>query len=968
MINIKPHVPQSLLKKITRERNSRRLVVAFLVAISGCAESPIEKSSESEGSNVKAILATISRINTARDNFDRKAWAKNLIGRYESQVEWVLRIKWDSLVEFINQETPWSEFGQACPNCVGVLSTEGEADIYKWIPDNPNVLECKYCKQKYPSEKYLENKNFKCKDSGQEFSFYLNKEEEAHPENTSGEYAYKWGGFPCNVSWTGLIRFYKINAVINAIYPMAIIGVVKKEKRHIDAAKALLIEIAKKYKSWLYHSACGVFIDLPPEEVANSMSVYPIGGRFSEDKVYANYKYRTSAPIIINGNETYGRLPYGFLTAGRFRTDGREGKALLELLLAYDLISSTSNFNELEGFSAEEEFHIWSFFDAAFKDHWGWNNYGNKGIYSQSFVAAYLKYKQDAKGMADAIDNFKSRFISSYFHEDGFCKESPSYGDTFLQPALKLMEIFDNANVLTEKNKPTFKSYLEIKEFQQILKSLFDCVIIENSRYLPIGDTVYNHRFDPELLEAYIIKYEPSLEFKRLLEERVKQNIDNYGTDYSLWNRGEINFNNNINDKSAVFPYYKVAKLKPGPSHLLVVNGSERSIDNNTINHRHKDTLSILNYYNGVELLSDRGYIWDDARNAWTSSTLSHNTVTVDRCNQKSGQIQGAPATTSCDYYMNSAGVCAIRLNGSAYEQCTRYSRTLVSVFDNNIEYAIDIFNVSGGFSHQYSINCCGVLSSTKGINLTSSASTIEWLSNLRESINNVYPAEFIYSVESVKLKIFLCSPVNKIFVADAPGWREASGTSINVPPIQQIICENNGNNLMSLFCTIIAPYSKENCPIASVSYEIINGDTQSVMLSIKYQDGEAAIVYLSNSQNQNRIENSIFSGNLIFISIGKNNEVKKVVGALSTQLWYKEKMYDFSPPYVTADILNTIGNKALFVDMIEPVKFEEIGAVRYSGMVQRLSDINSNSILAKYPMVYAPQYELIMQKSLLGQ
>ena len=39
-------------------------------------------------------------------------------------------------------------------------------------------------------------------------------------------------------------------------------------------------------------------------------------------------------------------------------------------------------------------------------------------------------------------------------------------------------------------------------------------------------------------------------------------------------------------------------------------------------------------------MAADRGYIWDDPRNAWTRSTLSHNIVTVDAASQR-GHTRG---------------------------------------------------------------------------------------------------------------------------------------------------------------------------------------------------------------------------------------------------------------------------------------------------------------------------------------
>ena len=102
--------------------------------------------------------------------------------------------------------TPWPEYGQNCPACVGRLSTMGECRLYEWEVSAPDRLTCKYCSTSYPNEEFPETGSITAPVMGQTFTYYLTHEERAHPEDRSGKYAFRWSRWPVHTSFSGIIR------------------------------------------------------------------------------------------------------------------------------------------------------------------------------------------------------------------------------------------------------------------------------------------------------------------------------------------------------------------------------------------------------------------------------------------------------------------------------------------------------------------------------------------------------------------------------------------------------------------------------------------------------------------------------------------------------------------------------------------------------------------------------------------
>ena len=121
--------------------------------------------------------------------------------------------------------------------------------------------------------------------------------------------------------------------------------------------------------------------------------------------------------------------------------------------------------------------------------------------------------------------------------------------------------------------------------------------------------------------------------------------------------------------------------------------------------HSHLDNLNLSLWAKEREMLSDVGYTWSQMR-TWTSSTIAHNTVVVDRINQ-------AYRNSDCNllaYFPGVNGVSMVAADGVrgygnvAGMQDYRRMIATVPVSDSDA-YVVDIFVVSGGATHDWTLH-----------------------------------------------------------------------------------------------------------------------------------------------------------------------------------------------------------------------------------------------------------------------
>src|SRR5690606_28056029 len=142
-----------------------------------------------------------------------------------------------------------------------------------------------------------------------------------------------------------------------------------------------------------------------------------------------------------------------------------------------------------------------------------------------------------------------------------------------------------------------------------------------------------------------------------------------------------------------------------GASGIAIANNYGR-----TKMHAHPDMLNFDLFAFGHWLAPDHGYPEFATRipsnTEWTGSTLSHNTVFVDRKPQK--EVWGGYARL----FKQLKGFGVFELDGEkAYPDIKEYARTMFliggsdsSSIDSNA-YVIDIFRVEGGNDHVYSFH-----------------------------------------------------------------------------------------------------------------------------------------------------------------------------------------------------------------------------------------------------------------------
>ena len=251
-------------------------------------------------------------------------------------------------------------------------------------------------------------------------------------------------------------------------------------------------------------------------------------------------------------------------------------------------------------------------------------------------------------------------------------------------------------------------------------------MIMPDRKYPVIGDTHYTGGLSSIWVETLADHYGNA--YAGLLEAVQGAPLEKRGSEYALWHRPpdmKVSGQADLPLRTEYFPGWQVAVMRngnPAGDTAFYFNGYAYH------GHRHMDTLGIIYFAHGKELASDRGYIWDDPRNAWTKSTLSHNLVTVDGQNQ----VREARHST-LELFAVAPGLEVIQSSANAYAQCSQYRRTCALVqLPNDNSYAVDFFRVTGGDLHHYCFNSNGDEFELHGLDLQPQDGKISWMENLR--------------------------------------------------------------------------------------------------------------------------------------------------------------------------------------------------------------------------------------------
>ena len=610
-------------------------------------------------------------VDRARENVARHTWAQAILEGWKQQVAYLMEQDRGFIEAMMPELTPWPQYGQNCPVCVNRLSTMGETGIYDWDPRDPDRLVCKYCQTEYPSPDHPETGSVTAPRMGQTFTFYLTDEERAHPEDSSGRHAFKWVNWPVHTSWTGIIRSMKINWCFEKMLPLAKLYALTGDVRYARWSAWILDCVARRYPTWLFHSYDGTVADCPPGEAAASMGRHPPGGRFPPETIITAFEGR-------HRNGDHSVLNNGFWGAGRLGCSGSDGRAILSVTLAHDLIRAARHADGSPVITPQMDRRIVDdLILAGWADTENWNDINNKCGPGRALSAAAGILFEKPESVRRAIQGLEA-LLEDAFHFDGFCTESPGYSSMHLNLLRDIPELltgYSDPEGYVPESGPRLEDLDPFQRFDRYRLALESMVrmLDPNLQDPVIGDSHDGQGIDP--IHAEVLAAHYGSRYAGLLEKAQGAPLSQKGSEYALWHRdpdlkaaGETD----LPRRTEWFPGWHVAVLRggnPDGHSALYLNGYACG------GHRHCDSLGLIYIAHGREMAADRGYIWDDPRNAWTGSTLSHNIVTVDGKSQ-----MGHTEAAALELFGAGAGVEVVQASARQYEQCGRYQRTCVLV------------------------------------------------------------------------------------------------------------------------------------------------------------------------------------------------------------------------------------------------------------------------------------------------
>ena len=864
----------------------------------------------------------IHNLAYARENLRRYAWAQSIVEGWKRRVAYAVQQERGFFERMMPELTPWPEYGQNCPACVGRLSAMGETGLYEWNVRDPDRLTCKYCKTGYPNPDYPETGRMTAKRMGQTFTFYLTEEEQAHLGDTSGEYAFKWSRAPVHTSWSGALRAKKALWCHGQMLPLARLYALTGDVAYAERAAWIVEVMARRYPNWLFHSYDGTYADCPPAEAAAEMGKHPPGGKFPVDVIVSAFSSR-------HQKGDHAVLYNGFWGAGRLGCSGSDGGAILQVALSYDLIRDARHPDGTPVLTAEMDRRIvQDLILAGCEDTEHWNDINNKCGPGRALSAAVGILFGRPESVRRALQGFEA-LMEEGFHFDGFCTESPSYSDMHLHLMREIPEIlvgYSDPEGYRPREGTPLKNFDPFQHFDRYRLALESSVrmLDPNLHYPVIGDTHAGGGLSDIYAEILTDHYGDR--YAGLLEKAQGAPLSEKGREYALWHRDpdlKVEKALDLPLCSEWFPGWHVAVLRGGSASghtAFYLNGYSHG------GHRHADTLGIIYIAHGQEMAADRGYIWDDPRNAWTRSTLAHNIVTVDGVNQNN-----RPCDSRLELFGIGAGVEVVQASANAYSQCDRYQRTCALVqIPGEMTYAVDLFRVRGGKRHQYGFHCNGGLVGIQGANPAPLDEKIEWLKNLRAA-NPKGAFTATWEQQGVRMALTALSPVDRLLVVDAPGWRSGKGSELNAPPVQQVLAERRDEvGVASHYAAVMSPHTGEASPILSARLIVDDPDSGDMAVAVE-REGCTDYILSSPRGAARQYGPIVMAGRFGFASVDSKGRLLRAYLLNGTELRCGERRLTLSRSRIPLRVVSVEGRTFSLEEDI-PKDMPPVGAYLLAG------------------------------------
>ena len=788
-------------------------------------------------------------IARAKENVADYEWARGWLANQVDLANEIAAQPDGWIAHMIPMEAPAHGYGFTCPNCVGVKSQEATGyELISWSYKDPDTFTCRLCGTVFPNEQYPETQLLQLPRTGHSVSYYLNPEEQANPDDRSGNLAWHWVGYPVHNSYTGVIRERKIGFMRDAAVSLGLAYLFTEDPKYAETARKILVRYTECYRQWPYRDYWDTYADCDPLYAAWHDKSLPI-----------EWKRHLSEQAFANDTMESARMRQNYWGAGRYHpsTDGVSG--LSGLVQAYDF---TYNAKDAAGNPVwDEDSKRVVERDLLLEYIMGAEPYiGGPGEAEEKNNKAPRIYNaMAALGKCLGIPEYCDVALRGYdkvrdasFLFDGFSAESPSYTNMYLAQLLIVPESLHGYRWPAgfAGRSGTVDLYSQDNQLRMMYRSVLDTLLPDGS-YLPLSDTRLNSKPSAGILQMGA-KHYPEV-YGGVLPNIHK----NAGGEYAVFNLtdAELHEERPLPLNEIYFPAWKTAVLRQG-------SGTEADTLTLAFNppggHRHNDNLAMFYTDGGQTIVGDHGYLGDMPVNRWIRNTPSHNLVIVDGQDQVFGE-----RTTDFGFMATSPMASVAEASSTAYPRCSEYRRRVVLVkTGENDTFAIDLFSVKGGKQHRFRTYSEVAASDApngqlafRGVTLrpepplpqvgaSLADEDIYGLRDIRSNAPDGDAWEATWQQDGAAYRLWMTTPCDAVEAANGPGQRTHEEAGRRVRYVDALRRGDEG--LESLYLAVHESRRYDtNFPVQSVTRVPVEAGPDAAALKVETQSG---VYYALNS------------------------------------------------------------------------------------------------------------------------
>ena len=605
----------------------------------------------------------------ARENCRQHAWARAYKTRLLKSADAICGKLTPAYLENMAEPTTPGCTGP-CPACRDQGKRWHPNGQWRWRPSDPNHLVCEACGTVFPNKRYPESVRVQSTwDPKQVYTFM------------GGETFRCFSYTKARPSISGIIRARKFLYLASQLETLGYAYALSENPEYAAGAKAILLRIAEVFPNYTVRAGYGYgeYADCDPHTAAEHINDLP------KDE------------LVYPPNKPDRRIHTGYWSASRVGTSGMDGGWVIRVTVAYDLTCEAKTADDQPVYSEAERLRIER--DVLLEGSYlaacdvGINNKSVGNRAGAAIVGLCIGHPDLVRF---GLDGFV-RTVDNWFLPDGTTSESAAYGMMTMGGIRSFAVAFRDYSEPDAYHPPDDRP---LRHFNACRDTRYGMcwqgliwTLQGDLHHPPIADSYKTTGISSYYAELIALCY-PTPEHRAFLAavtggrppsgSAAKEAV--FYRDPAL----QRNTSTPFTLPDVVFPYLCQGYLRSGPHgrrSALVLNASDWG------GHHHHDSLDLVYWKQGHELLSDLGYLWDHPDKPKTYRTAAHNLVLIDGREQRTRDRGG-----TIELFSTTPRFKAMEAWSAAYEQANIYRRTVVWLeHDNGRDYVVDIFRAGGG-------------------------------------------------------------------------------------------------------------------------------------------------------------------------------------------------------------------------------------------------------------------------------